>query len=129
MPTERAAPERDTGNHEGRAGRQKLLAGAGAYAGILLLLWFVAQFFRVEALKEYPVSTLLAFAMLFAPYWLFGFGLATELRRVLGGAAARITLASFVAIPYFILELPRGAFHWQVAAVLVAIPVLVADAL
>jgi membrane protease YdiL (CAAX protease family) len=129
METERAAPERDTGNHEGRAGRQKLLAGAGAYAGLLLVLWLVARFFRVEALKEYPVSTLLAFAMLFAPYWLFGFGLATELRRVLGGAAARIALASFVAIPYFILELPRGAFHWQVAAVLVAIPVLVAAAL
>ena len=129
MQTERAAPKRNAGDYEGHAGRQKLLAGAGIYAGLLLVLWFVAQFFHLRALKEYPVSTLLAFATLFAPYWLFGFGLAAELRRMLGGTGSRVTVASSIAIPYFILELPRGTFHWHVAVVLVAIPVLVAAAL
>src|SRR5690349_6639974 len=113
MQTERAAPNRNAGDYEGRAGRQKLLAGTGAYASLLLVFWFVARFFPVEAVKEYPVSTLLAFATLFAPYWLFGFGLAAELRRMLGGTGSRVTVASLIAIPYFILELPRGTFHWQ----------------
>lgn len=130
MQTERAAPERRAGHHhQRRTERQKLLTGAGAYAGLLLVLWFVAQFFHLGALKDYPVSTFLAFAMLFAPYWLFGFGFAGVLQRVLSGRAQRIAVASLVGVPYFILELPRGAFHWQVALVLIAIPVLVTAAL
>jgi CAAX protease family protein len=125
MQTERAAPERHAGHHERFTERQKLLAGAGAYAGLLLVLWFVARFFQLVALQQYPVSTFLAFATLFAPYWFFGFGFAGLLQRVLGGRAVRVAVASLLAVPYFILELPRGTFHWQVALILIAIPVLV----
>jgi membrane protease YdiL (CAAX protease family) len=34
-------------------------------------------------------------------------------------------VAALLAIPYFVLTLPRGTFHWQLALVLIAIPVLV----
>lgn len=102
-----------------------LIAGAIAYLALLVVLWFVARFFHLKALDEYPLSTFLAFAILFAPYWLFGFGLAPFLRRLLAGRAERIAAAASLGIPYFVLALPRGTFHWQLAAVLVAIPVFV----
>src|SRR5919112_253723 len=103
----------------------KLLAGTAVYLALLVVLWWVARFFHLRALDEHPVSTFLAFATLFAPYWLFGFGLAPFLRRMLAGTVERIGMAILLALPYFVLTLPRGTFHWQVAAVLIAIPVMV----
>ncbi len=51
MQTERAAPGRRAGHHHHRhTEQQKLLTGAGAYAGLLLVLWSVAQFFHLGAL-------------------------------------------------------------------------------
>jgi CAAX protease family protein len=102
-----------------------LLAGGIAYLALLVVLWFVARFFHLKAVDEYPLSSFLAFAILFAPYWLFGFGLAALLRRVLSGTVERVAAAASLAVPYFVLTLPRGTFHWQLALVLVAIPVLV----
>lgn len=103
---------------------RSLLTGTIAYLTLLVVLWFVARFFHLKALNEYPFSTFLAFAILFAPYWLFGFGLAPFLQRVLAGTAERIAAAVSLALPYFVLTLPRGTFHWQLALVLIAIPVL-----
>jgi hypothetical protein len=105
--------------------KSRLLAGTAVYAALLIVLWWVARFFRLQALDEYPLSTFIAFATLFAPYWLFGFGVAPFLRRLLSGTAERIGAAALLAVPYFVLTLPRGTFHWQVAAVLIAIPLLV----
>lgn len=102
-----------------------LLAGGIAYLALLVVLWFVARFFHLKAVDEYPLSSFLAFAILFAPYWLFGFGLAALLRRVLAGTVERVVAAASLAVPYFVLTLPCGTFHWQLALVLVAIPVLV----
>lgn len=104
---------------------QKLSLGAALYAVLLVVFWAVARFFHVQALADYPASTFLSFALLFAPYWLFGFGLAQPLRSALGSAFAQIASASLLALPYFVLTLSRGTFHWQVAAALLAIPVLV----
>lgn len=104
---------------------RSLLAGGITYLALLVVLWFVARFFHLKALDEYPFSTFLSFAMLFAPYWLFGFSLAPVLRRTLGGTVERIAAAASLAVPYFVLTLPRGTFHWQVALVLIIIPVLV----
>jgi uncharacterized protein len=102
-----------------------LLAGGIAYLALLVVLWFVARFFHLKAVDEYPLSSFLAFAILFAPYWLFGFGLAALLRRMLAGTVERVAAAASLVAPYFVLTLPRGTFHWQLAAVLVAIPVFV----
>lgn len=107
----------------------KLLAGAVVYLALLAIFWLVARFFHLKALHEYPVSTFLGFAILFAPYWLFGFGLAPVLQRILHGMAARIMASSLLALPYFVLSLPRGTFHWQVGLALVLIPALATVAL
>src|SRR5262249_39087470 len=64
----------------------------------------------------------------FAPYWFFGFGAAEGLRGVLPGAAARSAAAALLALPYFVLSVPRGEFHWPLATVLVGLAVLSAAA-
>lgn len=108
---------------------RKLLAGAAVHTVLLVILWFLARFFHLKALHEYPVSTMLGFAILFAPYWLFGFGLAPILQRVLHGMPGRIAASLLLALPYFVLSLPRDSFHWQVGLTLIAIPVLATAAL
>lgn len=107
----------------------KLLAGAAVYIALLAIFWLVARFFHLKALHDYPVSTFLGFAILFAPYWLFGFGLAPVLQRILQGLSARIAASVLLALPYFVLSLPRGTLHWQVGLALIAIPALATAAL
>src|SRR6185437_408244 len=104
---------------------RKLLIGTATYVALLVVLWLVARFFNFQALEDYPISTFLGFATLFAPYWLFGFGLAAYLRPVLTGTAERVAVAASLAIPYFVLTLPRRTFYWELALVLIAIPLLV----
>jgi CAAX protease family protein len=116
-----AQPQRS----QGQLILRRLAAGAAVYAVLLAVFWFIAGFFHLAAIKDYPASTFLSFALLFAPYWLFGFGLAPVLRRTLRYGWMQLVAAAFVAIPYFVLTLPRGTFHWHLAAVLLAIPVLV----
>jgi uncharacterized protein len=106
------------------------LAGGGiAFCVLLVVFWLIARYFRVSQLAERPLSTFLSFALLFAPYWLFGFGLAGWLRRVLPGATARVAASALLALPYFVLAIPRGDFRWPVAGVLIALAVLSATAL
>ncbi|MGE5322515.1 MAG: type II CAAX prenyl endopeptidase Rce1 family protein [Actinomycetota bacterium] len=115
--------------HEIKSRSRKLLAGGVAYTALLAILWLVALFFHLKALHEYPVSTFFGFAILFAPYWLFGFGLAPVLQRLLRGTAGRMAAASLLALPYFVLTLPRGTFHWALGLTLIVVPVLATAAL
>ena len=57
---------REVDAHEIKRGSRKLLAGAAGYAALLAIFLLVARFFHLEALREYPVSTFLGFATLFA---------------------------------------------------------------
>lgn len=107
----------------------RLAAGAIAFCLLLAAFFFIARFFHLQALHDYPISTFLSFVLLFAPYWLFGFGLANFLQRVLRSPASRIAAAALIAAPYFVLAIPRGDFHWPLAATLVAIAVLSAAVL
>lgn len=104
--------------------------GLAATVFILLLgtFWLIARFFHLKALQEFPVSTVLSFALLFAPYWFFGFGLASVLRSALP-YYSRIACSSLLTVPYFVLTIPRGTFNWPFAATLILICVLVAAAL
>src|SRR5215467_10709566 len=95
--------------------RRLALAGV-AYCAVLAILWLIARFFHLRQLVEHPVSTFVSFALLFAPYWFFGFGAADWVRRALPGAGARIAAAALLTAPYFVLSLPRGEFHWSLAA-------------
>lgn len=99
------------------------------YVLLLATFWFIAQYFHLRALTDYPVSTFLGFAVLFAPYWFFGFGAAEALRDVLQVPWARISAAALLALPYFILEAPRPELQWQMSLTLVLIPILVAAVL
>jgi len=80
----------------------------------------IARFFHLQALEQHPISTFLSFALLFAPYWLFGFGLAAQLRLLLRTPAARITASLLLAAPYFVLAIPQGIFQWPMALALLA---------
>lgn len=108
---------------------QKLRGAAIGYCALLTVFWFVARFFGLKALDEYPVSTFLSFALLFAPYWFFGFGAAEMLRARLKTPALTVAVSAVLALPYFVLEAPRGNVQAPMAAVLIAIPVLVAAVL
>lgn len=121
--------ERESEGTEELSTSHRLRTGLLVFGALLIVFWFIARFFHLKALDEYPVSTFLGFALLFAPYWLFGFGLAPLLRRRLNGSASQTASGVLLAAPYFLLTPPRGTFHWQVAAVLIAITVLVTAAL
>jgi membrane protease YdiL (CAAX protease family) len=108
---------------------RKLAFAGVTYCALLIVFWLIARFFRLRQLEEHPVSTFLSFALIFAPYWFFGFGAAEWVRRVLPGFGARIAASALLTLPYFVLSLPRGEFHWSVAAALIGIAVLIATAL
>ncbi|HLW55335.1 MAG TPA: CPBP family intramembrane glutamic endopeptidase [Candidatus Angelobacter sp.] len=112
-----------------RSSARKLLMSGGALCVVMVIFWFIARYFHLQALRDYPVSTFLAFTLLFAPYWFFGFGAGDALRRILRSPAVRVLAAALLTLPYFVLALPRGDFHWPLAATLVAIAVLSAAAL
>lgn len=109
--------------------RSRKLALAGAVFCVLLaVFWSIARFFHLQQLQEHPLSTLLSFALLFAPYWFFGFGAAGWLRGILPGAVERTGAAALLALPYPVLAIPRGEFHWPLAAALFGLALLSAAA-
>ncbi|HEY6305282.1 MAG TPA: CPBP family intramembrane glutamic endopeptidase [Candidatus Angelobacter sp.] len=113
-----------------RDSSSRRLAGGGiTFCVLLFVFWLIARYFRLPQLAEHPLSTFLSFALLFAPYWLFGFGAAGWLRRVLRSGPARVAAAALLALPYFVLAIPRDEFRWPVACVLIALAVLSATAL
>src|SRR5262249_43149631 len=108
---------------EAKTPRSRLGAGFASLGVLIVVFWFIARHFHLEALRDYPVSTFISFAFLFGPYWLFGFGAGDALRRLLRSPSLRISAAALLTLPYFVLALPRGDFHWPLAAPLVAIAV------
>jgi uncharacterized protein len=108
---------------------RKLALGGVAYGILLVVFWFIARLSHVKQLQEHPFSTFVSFAILFAPYWLFGFGAAGWVRDVLREPTARVAAAALLALPYFVLSIARREFRWPVAAVLIGIAVLSAAAL
>jgi uncharacterized protein len=107
----------------------RLAWAALSFASLLMVFWWIARYFHLQQLQEHPLSTPVSFALLFAPYWFFGFGAAERVRRLLPGPAARIGAAALLTAPYFVLAIPRGEFRWQLAATLISLAVLSAAAL
>ncbi|HKF22633.1 MAG TPA: CPBP family intramembrane glutamic endopeptidase [Candidatus Angelobacter sp.] len=103
---------------------RRLRVAAGVFCALLIIFWFIAKYFQVQQVEDHPVSTLVSFALLFAPYWFFGFGAAEWLRSVLPRAPGRIGAAALLALPYFVLAIPRGEFHWTLAVTLVGLALL-----
>jgi uncharacterized protein len=126
---QQALPQAASGQASSRL-RTAHRLGLAATVFIVLLgtFWLIARFFHLKALDQFPVSTVLSFALLFAPYWFFGFGLASVLRSALADYS-RIACSALLTVPYFVLTVPRGTVNWPFAAALIFICVLVASAL
>jgi membrane protease YdiL (CAAX protease family) len=74
--------------------------------------WFTAQYFGItEKLGEHPAVAVVSFALLLAPYWFFGFGLAEPLKRLLKRPHERIAAATLFIVPYLVFSIPRGEFR------------------
>jgi uncharacterized protein len=113
----------------GDASSARLAWGGAAFCALLIVFWLIARAFHLRQLEDHPVSTFASFALLFAPYWMFGFDAAAWLRRILPAAPARMAGSALLTLPYFVLSIPRGEFRWQLAAVLISLAVLSAAAL
>ena len=103
--------------------RVPLLTASALYAVALVAFWFLAQHFSLSARIGHFPSTFTAFALIFASFWFFGFGLADHLRSRLVSRSARILTPALLVIPYLIYALPRGEFRWTFFLVFLAIPV------
>ena len=112
----------------GKPTPHRLGLAAAVFVVLLGTFWLIARFFHLKALDEFPVSTVLSFTLLFAPYWFFGFGLASVLRSALAGYS-RIACSVLLTVPYFVLTIPHGTVNWPFAAALIFICVLVASLL
>lgn len=98
-----------------------------SYALLLAAFWEAAQWFGVpEKIGGHLATTFAAFALLFAPFWFFGFGAAEELRSWLRGRTGRIAAPSLLLLPYLLYAVPRGEVQAQFAAAFLALPVGVA---
>jgi len=91
----------------------------------LLALWFGFHRSAHPALTGINVPRAFAsFALLLAPLWFFGFGLAEPLKAI--SPWSRILGAGFLALPYFVFALGTPDFEWRAALIVVAFPILLA---
>lgn len=89
----------------------RALAAVLSFCVLLLAFWFAAQHFSLEErIGGHLPSTFAAFALLLAPYWFFGFGLADFLAAI-RNRLLRALLPGLLVIPYIVFSLPRGEFR------------------
>ena len=104
-----------------------LLAAAGLYAFLLVAFWYAAQYFNMPArIGGHMQSSFVAFALILAPYWFFGFGLADLLIARLRTRRSRILFPAMLAIPYAVFSVPRHEFRWTFLIAWIVIPVFAA---
>ena len=67
---------------------------------LLVAFWFTGVYFGItDKLGAHPAAALVSFALLLAPYWFFGFGLAEELKRRLTRPVTRIAASTVFIVP------------------------------
>ncbi|HET9741659.1 MAG TPA: type II CAAX endopeptidase family protein [Terriglobales bacterium] len=107
--------------------RKPLVWAAVIYCLLLVAFWFAALYFDIPArIHGHLPSSFVAFALLLAPYWFFGFGLAEWLRTAIENRFLRIALPGSLVIPYLDFSLARSEFRWLYAVALFGIPVFAA---
>jgi hypothetical protein len=108
---------------ESGSSRNRLIAALLSFCAILSCFWFAGRHFSIEQrIGGHLPSTFAAFALLLAPYWFFGFGLAGVLASI-RSRAVRSFLPALLVIPYLIFSLPRGEFRWSYGLLLPGITV------
>jgi uncharacterized protein len=60
------------------------------------------------------VSAYISFALLVAPIWFFGFGLAERVRELVSKSFVRVSAAAVFAAPYAIFAVPAHEFRWTI---------------
>jgi len=104
-----------------------IVAALASFLALMAVIWFAAAHFQVLHTTGGSRATfVLSFALLFAPFWAFGFGAAAPLRRVLRARWARVLAPGLLVSSYLVFSLPRGEFQWRYCAALAGIPILVA---
>jgi membrane protease YdiL (CAAX protease family) len=79
---------------------------------LLVAFWLTGNYFGITSrLGEHPSAATISFALLLAPYWFFGFGLADPLKRLLHRPLSRIAFAAAFIIPYLAFSIPRHEFQ------------------
>jgi uncharacterized protein len=101
----------------------RLGVGAGLYVLLLGAFWLLAAHLALGQQIGHMPSTFTAFALLFAPFWFFGFGADRAILRVLSRRSTRVLVPGLLAIPYLVYSLPRGEFHFAYLAAFLAIPI------
>ncbi|HEX6504850.1 MAG TPA: CPBP family intramembrane glutamic endopeptidase [Terriglobales bacterium] len=99
------------------------LIAVAIYAVLLAAFWALAQHFSLSTRIGHMSTTFTAFALILAPYWFFGFGMADSLRRVLTWSSTRVLAPGLLVLPYILYSLPQGEFHWKFLIAFLAIPV------
>ena len=102
-----------------------MLVAAALYAFVLVAFWYAALYFNMPArIGGHMPSSFATFALILAPYWFFGFGLAEVLVSRFRNSATRIVLPAVLAIPYPVFSLPRHEFRWTYLVAWIVIPVV-----
>jgi membrane protease YdiL (CAAX protease family) len=103
--------------------RYSLVTAAALFIVALVAFWFLAQHFHLSERIGHLPSTFTAFALIFAPYWFFGFGVAGSIRWLLAKRALRVLAPGLLLVPYLVYALPRGEFRSAFFLVLLTIPI------
>jgi membrane protease YdiL (CAAX protease family) len=101
----------------------RLRVAAALYAVMLAAFWLLAQRLSLGEQVGQMRTTFAAFALLFAPFWFFGFGADQPLRRILTSRAGRVFAPGSLAIPYLLYAIPQGEFRWTYLCAFLWIPI------
>ncbi len=95
-----------------------------SFAVLLVAFGLAAQHFDIEQrIGGHFPSAFASFAILLAPFWFFGFGLAQALKRLLTNRMARVLTPGVLVASYVVFTWPRGELRAIYVVVLFAIPV------
>ena len=99
------------------------IAALLSFCVLLGCFWFAGRHFSIEQkIGGHLPSTFAAFALLLAPYWFFGFGLADVLAAI-RNRAVRVLLPGLLVLPYLVFSFPRDQFRWSYGLLLPAITI------
>jgi membrane protease YdiL (CAAX protease family) len=112
------------GGKESASARSALAWAAIFFAVLLAAFWFAAQYFHMPTrIHGHLPSSFVAFSLILAPYWFFGFGLAEPVRVSIRDRGVRVLAPGLLVVPYLVFSIPRHEFRWIWAFALFAIPV------
>jgi membrane protease YdiL (CAAX protease family) len=102
-------------------------AATVSFALLLAAFAAAAQHFDIRArIAGHFPSAFVSFALLLAPFWFFGFGLAGALVRQFRARTLRGLAPGLLVVPYIVFALPRGEMKPLYALVFIATPIALA---